>query len=166
MFATLLSGTSCGSKKIINQVSEKEKTTFVKSDSVKLVERSKAIIDSLKLKIQQSATGDKKFDDAVNKAVSEILQKLNTSKTSGDNSYLLKYDEAMQELIAVMNIGPTESTTVKNNNIYNEKEIIKDVREIPVKFIPKWVLVASIFGGCCAIALFVFLAYKLSRIFK
>ena len=82
--AILLLVTSCGSKKIINQVPEKEKATFTKSDSVKLVERNRAIVHSLKFKIAQSATGDKHFDDAVNKAVGEILNKLNTSKSSGD----------------------------------------------------------------------------------
>lgn len=166
MFATILSGTSCGSKKIVNQTSEKEKTTFTKSDSTKLVERNKAIVDSLKLKIAQSATGDKKFDDAVNRAVNEILNKLNTSKSSGDNSYSLTYDEALQELRAVMNIGATENLKVINNATVHTKEVILNTKEIPVKFIPQWVLVASIFGGCCGFALIAWLLYKVSRIFK
>ena len=164
--AILLLVTSCGSKKIINQVSEKEKTTITKSDSVKIVERNRAIVDSLKFKIAQSATGDKKFDDAVNKAVSEILNKLNTSKSSGDNSYSLTYDDVLKELRAVMNIAPTENTIMKNNNIYNEKETVITEKEIPVKFIPQYVLAASIFGGCCALAFIAWIGYKASRLFK
>lgn len=166
VLATLILTSSCGSKKIINRVSEKEKTTFTKSDSVKLVERNKAIVDSLKLKIAQSTTGDKQFDDAVNKAVSEILNKLNTSKSSGDNSYSITYDDILKELRAVMNIAPTESTIIKNNNIHNEKETIIKEKEIPVKFIPQYVLVASIFGGCCALAFITWIGYRASRLFK
>jgi len=163
---TLMSLSGCGSKKIVNQISEKEKTTFTKSDSVKLVERNKAIVDSLKLKISQSATGDKRFDDAVNKAVSDILTKLNTSKSSGDNSYSLTYDEALQELRAVMNIGATENLKVINNATVHTKEVVLNTKEIPIKFIPQWVLVGSIFGGCCAIALVAWILYKVSRFFK
>lgn len=162
---TLMSLSGCGSKKIVNQTSEKEKTTVAKTDSIKIIERNKAIIDSLKLKIAQSATGDKKFDDAVNKAVSEILSKLNTSKSSGDNSYSLFYDDVMKELQAVMNIAPTENSTVINNATVHTKEIIKDTKEVPVKFIPQIVLVASIFGGCCAFALVAWFIYKASRFF-
>ena len=160
---TLVSLTGCGSKKIINQTEIKENSSLFKSDSIKILERNKAIIDSLKLKIAQSATGDKKFDEAVNKAVGEILSKLNTSKSSGDNSYQLVYDEVLNELRAVMKIGPTENSTVINNATVHTKEVIKDTKEVPVKFIPQFVLVASIFGGCCAFALLAWLIYKISR---
>ena len=164
--ATFILVTSCGSRKIINQVSEKEKTTITKTDSVKIVERNRAIVDSLKFKIAQSTTGDKKLDNAVNKAVSEILNKLNTSKSSGDNSYSLTYDDVLKELRAVMNIAPTENTIIKNNNIHNEKETIITEKEIPVKFIPQYVLAASIFGGCCALAFLTWISYRASRLFK
>ncbi len=166
LFLALTFAVSCGSKKIINQTSVKENTSVYKTDSIKISERNRAIIDSLKLKIAQSATGDKKFDEAVNKSISEILEKLNTSKSSGDNSYSLVYDDVLKELRAVMKIGPTENLTTINNATVHTKEIIKDTREIPVKFIPKWVLVASIFGGCCAFGLLAFIIYKVSRFFK
>lgn len=155
----------CGTKKVVTNSIVKDNSLISKNDSIRIVERNKKIVDSLRQKITQSNTGDKAFDDAVNKAVSDILSKLNTSKSSGDNSYSLYYDDKLKELIASMNIGATENTKIINNKAIHTKEIIKDTKEIPVRFIPQYVLAASIFGGCCAIALISFLVYRIYRIF-
>lgn len=156
----------CGSTKVVNNKRDEQKEVIVNNDRLTTIDRNKAIIDSLKFKIAQSQTGDQKFDTAVNSAVSKILSNLNASKSSGDNSYQLMYDDVLKELRALIKVGPTDNQTTINNATVHTKEIIKDTREIPVKYMPKWVVMLSCFGGCCAIAALGFLVYRISRIMR
>ncbi|AWG27197.1 hypothetical protein [Flavobacterium kingsejongi] len=162
-FFMLITATGCGTTKVVKEKREEQKEVIVNTDRITTIERNKAIIDSLKFKIAQSQTGDQKFDSAVNSAVSKILSNLNSSKSSGDNSYQLKYDDVLKELRALIKVGPTDNQTTINNATVHTKEIIKDTREIPVKYMPKWVVMLSCFGGCCVIAATGFLIYRVSR---
>ncbi|AWG25984.1 hypothetical protein [Flavobacterium kingsejongi] len=165
-FFMLITATGCGTTKVVKEKREEQKEVIVNTDRLTTIERNKAIIDSLKFKIAQSQTGDQKFDSAVNSAVSKILSNLNSSKSSGDNSYQLMYDDVLKELRALIKVGPTDNQTTINNATVHTKEIIKDTREIPVKYMPKWVVMLSCFGGCCAIAALGFLVYRISRIMR
>lgn len=157
---------SCGTTKVVNEKIETTTSNISKKDSILIVERNRRIQDSLKLKISQSQTGDKKFDDAVNKAVESILTNLNTTKTSGDNSFSFFYDNVMKELRATATVGPTENTKVINNATVHTKEVILSEKEIPVKFIPRYVLIFAILGGCMLFGLLAFIIYKISRLFR
>jgi|GEM_PF-5701002 len=157
---------SCGATKVVKEKVETTTSNISKKDSINIVEINRKIQDSLKLKIVQSQTGDKKFDDAVNNAVESILSNLNTTKVSGDNSFSFFYDNVLKELRASATVGPTENTKIVNNATVHTKEVVLSEKEIPVKFIPKYVLIFAILGGCMLFGLLAFIIYKISRLFR
>ena len=92
------------------------KTTAEKSSEIKEVDKSeitndktsetevnKAIDDQVTTKVVDSG------DPLLDAKIDAILSSLNTSKSSGDNSYKWYYDEKLRELRAEFQIGETES---------------------------------------------------------
>ncbi len=122
--------TSCSSAKKIKEENTILKSEIQKRDSIKSVVINQAIDDKLITPIVQSNTGNVVFDSLVNAKVDEILSKLNTSKSSGDNSYKLIYDKLTKQLEFYSKIAQTknENTAVKSEKA---KTIIQ-VKKIPV----------------------------------
>jgi len=86
-------------------------------------------------------------DPEIDYKVNEILRKLNTSKSSGDNSYRLYYDEKLREIRAEFEVGETRNKEVATNNETNtEKSFEENISEYVKKIvIPWWVYVIAIF---------------------
>lgn len=151
-----------------------KKVTEIESTS-KSIEKSEKVSDSTSNKQVNGAikdqittpvgtTGDAKCDDKID----EILKKLNTSKSSGGNSYKLRYDEETRQLLIDFIIAQTESEQVNTNtssvseSTFEEKTdtyISKKIRSIPwwfwvgliIWFLPqiieKVVLISTPFGA-------------------
>lgn len=136
----LLTLSSCGITKrehsdstIIKEKIEKNK------DSSNVIENNKAIKDKATIAITESNTGDRNFDEAVNKAVTSILRSINFQKTSGDNSYKFYYDERLKELRAEFEIGATQNKEVTTNENSKEKySVVKEVEDYIKKIIIPW----------------------------
>lgn len=110
---------SClGTKKVIENTSSKKsiEKSEVKKDSSKVVEKNKSISDKLDLTVPSSKTDDKDFNKKVDAKVDEILAKLNTTKTSGDNSYKLYYNLLKRQVEFEAKIGETKNETTATNN--------------------------------------------------
>lgn len=122
--------TSCSSAKKLKQENTLLKNEIQKRDSIKSTVINQAIDDKLVTSIVQSQTGNAVFDSLVNNKVDEILSKLNTAKSSGDNSYKLIYDKLKKQLEFYVQIAQTknENTAVKDEKV---KTIIQ-VKKIPV----------------------------------
>ena len=110
LLVVLFSG-CLGSRSVSESTSEKISTEVSESskDSVKVESVNKAIDDKAELKVQESATGDRDFDEAVNKAVDRILSSINFTKTSGDNSYKMYYDLLERTMKMEAKIGETKT---------------------------------------------------------
>lgn len=129
----------CASLKKTRQEQTTFKSEIQKRDSIKSVVISKAIKDSLITPIVQSSTGNVVFDSLVNAKVDEILSKLNTSKSSGDNGYRLLYDKFKKQLEFYAKVAQSqdEKTAVKEQN----QKIVIQEKKIPVvteKPLAKW----------------------------
>lgn len=104
------------------QVTEKARTkslierTSQKKDSLSAIEKNKAIADKLDIAVPKSNTNDAVFNKRVNEKVDEILAKLNTTKTSGDNSYKLYYNLLKRQIEFEAKIGETQNSTTATNS--------------------------------------------------
>lgn len=136
-------------------VLKKDKTTTTKetekieksSDTISKESVNKAIDDKATIKIQESDTGDRDFDEAVNNAVTNILRSINFQKSSGDNSYRLYYDEKLKALQAEFQLGETRNKEVATNNeAVIEKTFEENISEYIKKIvIPWWVYLIPVY---------------------
>jgi aminopeptidase N len=98
---------SClGSKTVSEKTSEVKEVdkSEVTNDKVSETKVNKAIDDEIKTTVQPSG------DPVLDAKIDAILLGLNTSKSSGDNSYKWYYDSKLRELRAEFQIGQTEDT--------------------------------------------------------
>ena len=145
IFSLFFLSYSClGTKKVTEKTSDKnQKELSVKtSDSSSKETINQKINDKATVKITESNTGNKDFDEAVNKAVTNILKAINFQKSSGDNSYKLYYDEQLNELRAEIEMGETRNKeTLSDNSNLSEKlfqERIEENTKKIIHIIPWW----------------------------
>ena len=104
-----LSFTSCLGSKTVSEKSKITKETEkveVKVDSSSIEKINSKIDDEISTTVQP--TGDPILDAKID----AILSKVNTTKTSGDNSYKFYYDEKLRQLRAEFAIGETKDSEV------------------------------------------------------
>lgn len=146
----LLIFTSClGTKKVINKEHSLKQTEKVssKNDSISKTktEINKEIKDKLIIDV-----GDSGSDDC-NDKIDEILSKLNTSKSSGGNSYKSRYDKETRQLLVDFIVSQTESkqiTTDTNSEFVSDKtfeETTKETVKRVIKIIPWWLWIIIAF---------------------
>ena len=110
--------TGClGTKRIVEKKATKVTTekVEVKKDSTNVVEKNKAIADKLDIAVTNAKTSDADFNKKVDQKVDEILAKLNTTKTSGDNSYKLYYNLLKRQVEFEARIGETQNENTTTN---------------------------------------------------
>ena len=134
-----------GSKK----VSEKSKTTNTtektesKKDSTTHVETSGEIKDRIVINVPPAD------NEATEKSIEAILKMLNTSKSSGSNSYVSRYDEETRQLVIDFIVAQTQNKTTETNQETNsEKSFEEQTDEYiskKVTAIPWWIYVIVVF---------------------
>lgn len=130
LLLVLLVLSSCGASKRIKSEEKLLQTTTQKNDSIASTIINQEIEDKLITPVVQSETGNVVFDSLVNKKVDEILQKLSTQKTSGDNSYSLGYDALKKQLEFYIKIAQTKNQNTQVNH-QKDNTIIK-IKKVPV----------------------------------
>lgn len=137
---TLLLLSSCG----VTKRSHSDTTTIkekieTSKDSSSIIETSKAIKDEVIINIPESDTGDRDFDEAVNRAVTNILRSINFQKTSGDNSYKFYYDEKLRQLRAEFEIGATQNKEViSNKSSEKQYSMVSEIEDYIKKVVVPW----------------------------
>ncbi len=132
LFSASLFLVSCKSQQPIQ-----EKTVVIENnqrviDSLRELLINKAIEDKLNIKVPGSNTGNANLDSIVNKAVADILSKINYSKTSGDNSFEILYDALKRELVVNAKVGQTTSSNTKVTDTKTSDKTIDKIKEVPV----------------------------------
>lgn len=155
LFALLLIAAfivGCGPTKI---ESKKERYERI-ADSVRiaeLVRTNGAVLDSLRFKIPPARTVRPDCDSICDAHLQSVLKSLNFSKSSGQNSYKIAYDEAARMLSAYVTIAETinreSAQTLNRNSELIETEYV----EIPVAYTPKWMIFLSGVGGATLVYL-------------
>lgn len=133
---------SClGTKKTVEN--KNDKTSVEKSENTSSTktetETSKPITDQIIINVPESDNVE------VMQMFEKLLRNLNTSKTSGSNSYSLRFDEELRQLVADIQIAQTKNEKVSElNSSVSEKSFDQTVSETSVKvvkLIPWWVWV-------------------------
>ena len=144
--------TGClGTKRIVEKKATKVTTekVEVKKDSTNVVEKNKAISDKLDVAVTNAKTTDADFNKKVDQKVDEILAKLNTTKTSGDNSYKLYYNLLKRQVEFEARIGETQNeNTTTNSEEKTEKttdEIIDTYIYTRITTVPWYLWIALYF---------------------
>jgi hypothetical protein len=138
--------TSClGSKKIFDkttEIKEQDKSSIIK-DSTANTETSGAIEDRIVINIPESD------NEEVTAMFEALMKQLNTSKSSGNNSYQLRYDEELKQLIADFKIAQTQNKkTEVNSDAKSEisySKVIDEYIEKKIKIMPWWIYVIIAF---------------------
>lgn len=162
LFSFMICVTACVSKKPIENTHTIERIVEIKADSVKTTEISKAILDSLIIKVAKVKTSKPECDSITQAALDQVLSQLNTYKKSGDNEAGVRYDEKLKQLVLLLKIAQSKNQNVATNKSAKEKE--KEVLPpviIEKKFIPRWVKILAWIGGLSL----VFWAWRIYRIF-
>ncbi|WP_394760071.1 hypothetical protein [Flavobacterium sp.] len=149
----------CKAKPIIStNTKETEKTIEIIKE--KTTDNNLAVIDSLKILIHNVKTSKPECDSITNAKIDELLLQINSKKTSGDNSFGVYYDKLRKELIAYTKLGATTTEVTSNHNY--KTEVLKEVsvKEIPVRYVPKWIQILA-YIGAGAIAFGVFRIVKM-----
>ena len=114
---------------LLEQKTSVEKTV-VNRDSITKTIVNNAINDRLTLPVIASKTNDANFDFLVNSKIDEILSKLNTSKSSGDNGYNFYYDLLNRQLQLETKIGQT--TNEQNKTVKDAEKTKSDLSIKPI----------------------------------
>lgn len=141
--AVLLTGCSAFKTSRESKTTKQTETTAFKKDSSNVVEVSKPIKDRVVINVPKSD------NEAVHKEMVEILKQLNTSKTSGSNSYVSRYDAETNRLIVEYLIGQTQNqqttTTTDSQSIKSFEQQTDEYVKKKVKAIPWWVYAVAVF---------------------
>ena len=142
---------------VIKSNIETEKTYEITTD--KVTNNNLEIKDSLKILIQNVRSAVPECDSITNAKIDELLAQINLRKTSGGNSFGIYYDKLRKELIAYTKLGATKTEVTSNHNY--KTEILKEVsvKEIPVRYVPKWIQILAYIGAGA-------IAYGVFRIVK
>lgn len=111
LIVLILTLTGCfGSKKVTEKTITTKQTEKIeiKKDSSKIVNTNKAIKDKV-------ITSVPSVTPEIDALVDEVLSKLNTSKSSGSNSYNQKYNKDTREIVTDIEIGETQDVAINTN---------------------------------------------------
>lgn len=134
----LLFSSCLGSKKTTEKTSNTkiENSSKTEKDSSVVKEKNNAIEDRITINVPK--TDNKELMEMFNNA----MRQLNTSKTSGTNSYTSVFDEELMKWIIEFKIGETinKDTNVNNNSETknSEKIITEETFKKTVSQIPWW----------------------------
>ncbi|CAL2105482.1 conserved hypothetical protein [Tenacibaculum sp. 190524A02b] len=115
---------SClGSKKVVENTTSKtlEKKTAKKEVSNTLTKKSEAIDDHITVAVPKVTSNDSDFNSKCTKELDQLLKKLNTQKSSGNNNYKLYYDLEKRLIELKVQIAETQSQSV-STLVDNQKE--------------------------------------------
>ena len=138
-----------------------ERIIETRNDTISSKEISKAITDSLFIKINEIKSSKPECDSLINLEIQKLLKAVATKKQSGDNQLGFYYDEINNMLVAYGSISENINEKLKIIESLKQKETDKKVEIIQVKYVPKWIKILAIIGAL----FFVWLGWRFYRIF-
>lgn len=132
-----------------------------KTDSSKITQVNKAILDSLVIKIAKVKTAKPECDSITQATLDQVLRQLNMYKKAGNNEASIGYDEILKEIVVLLKQGETKDEVITTNKLEKDKEKDKEVKPVFIRYIPWWVkFLAWIGGGFLA-----YIVWRIARIF-
>lgn len=154
---------SCKTKQPLQNTTVETKDKETVTDTKETFTINREILDKMLFNISQINSSNPDCDSLINYYRIELAKSLTAFKQSGDNSYELKYNEALKRLELIAKIGRTENKEVlKNTNTKTTYTLQKTV-EVPVKMPLTWWEMFWIKSGQIALPIIgIFLFIKLN----
>jgi len=132
--------TSCSTLKNIKDKESETKITELtekSTDTLQKTDTNKAIKDDIAIPIPQGTSPE------VTKELIDLVKRMQSSKSSGDNSYKFWYDEQLQQLRLRVEIAETQSRQIATeSNTKKEKTFEENINEYVKKQVIPWWLYA------------------------
>lgn len=151
---------SCKAKQPLQNttVENTDKETVTETKETLTINRE--ILDKMLFNIAQINSSNPDCDSLINYYRIELAKSLTAFKQSGDNSYELKYNEALKRLELIAKIGRTENkeklTTINTNTTYTLQKTV----EVPVHFMQWWEKLFMRVGQILSVVLVAYLLIK------
>lgn len=149
----------CASKPIEN-TKTKEIVSYTRKDSVKITVINGAINDTLKLNIATVKTVKPECDSVAQLELERTLKLLNSYKSSGENKQGVYYDALKKQLVMWQKLAQTKNENTATSYKYIYIKADKEIKKIPVKYIPWWVKSLAFIG----LLTLIYITYRISRI--
>ncbi|MFV8347262.1 hypothetical protein [Flavobacterium sp. ZB4P13] len=159
-FLVTLALQGCASKPI-ESTHTIERIIEHRTDSVKVTQVNKAILDSLIIQVAKVKSAKPECDSITQATLDQVLKQLNTSKKSGYNEAKVYYDDLLKQIIVRLKLAETRTENTATNKADTDTSKDKEFVKVPVKYIPFWVKILAWIGFFSVL----FLAYRISRIF-
>ena len=150
---------SCKAKKPLqtNTVEITDKETLI--DDKEQIVINQEIIDKMLFQIEEIRSSNPDCDSLINAYREELAIKLNGFKQSGDNSYELKYNQALKRIELLMKVGKTENKNRIINNATKTTHTLQKTVEVPLHFMHWWEKMFMRIGQICSAMAGLFLVY-------
>lgn len=135
---------------------EKQSTVQKTTDTI-WIDRTLPIHDTLYIPIAPPHTGNNQCDTLCQQQLQQLLERLNTTKHSGQNNYGIYYDKYRQQLILYQNLQQ-QLNTYKSHNQQIQTSLYKMQ---PVPYVPTWIKILATIG----ILVVIYICYRISRFF-
>jgi hypothetical protein len=149
---------SCKAKQPLQNTTVETNDKETVTDTKETILINQAILDKMLFNIAQINSTNPDCDSLINHYRHELARSIAASKQSGDNSYELKYNEALKRLEFIAKIGATQNKTLlKNTNTKTTYTLQKTV-EVPLHFMKWWEKMFMRIGQICSGLALIFLA--------
>ena len=135
-----------------------------------IITRTLPIHDTLYIPIAPPHTGNNQCDTLCQQQLQQLLERLNTTKHSGQNNYGIYYDKYRQQLILYQNLQQqltkyqthTTQTHTTQTHTTQTHTTTHTTKQIPVPYTPQWLKILATIGTI-TIAYLIFRLVRLVR---
>lgn len=154
---------SCKAKQPLQNttVETNDKETITNEKETITINRE--ILDQMFYNIANIKSSDPDCDSLINHYRQELARSITASKQSGDNSYEIKYNDALKRLEILMKIGQTENKVRTINTTTKTTYTLQKTIEVPVHFMHWWEKAFMRAGQVLSVALVGYLLLKFKR---
>lgn len=155
---------SCKAKQPLQNTTVETNDKETVSDTKETILINQEILDRMLFNIAQINSTNPDCDSLINFYRHELAKNLNAFKQSGDNSYELKYNEALKRLEFIAKIGATQNKTIFKNTDTKTTYTLQKTIEVPVEKEMKWYEKMFMrIGQICTFSAFIFLTAIIIR---
>ena len=155
---------SCKAKQPLQNTTVETNDKETVSDTKETIVINQEILDKMLFNISQINSTNPDCDSLINHYRIELARSFNAQKQSGDNSYELKYNEALKRLEFIAKIGQTENKTILKNTDTKTTYTLQKAIEVPVHFMEWWEKMFMRVGITCMALLALFIGYLLIKL--
>ena len=129
---------SCKAKAPLQNTTVETNDKETVTDTKETLTINREILDKMLFNISQINSSNPDCDSLINYYRIELAKSLTAFKQSGDNSYELKYNEALKRLELIAKIGRTENKELLINTNTKTTYTLQKTVKVPVHFMQWW----------------------------